>query len=178
DSFDGRRSGAIDVPRAARLGNFGDQSERNFFRAHGGTHHGIAAGAGAEFSGLRAPAGPRALVTAGVVGQAAAFDGTERAGVADCGLWFNRARSGETREGLRNARVWSNTVRGRRPLIGRKNFRRNKIARSVAVSGLGGDFRAGDRRDKAFDRSGGDREDEARSALDSERTRGVTGRRS
>src|SRR5882672_8686989 len=73
DPFDGGRRGAIDVPGAARFRNPSDESERNIFGAHGGAHDGLAAGAGAELSGLGAVPGSRALVATRIVGQAAAL---------------------------------------------------------------------------------------------------------
>jgi len=50
DSFDGGGRGAIDVSGVAGFRDHGDEPEWNFLRADGGAHHGIAAGAGAEFS--------------------------------------------------------------------------------------------------------------------------------
>src|SRR6266704_2730238 len=53
--------------------------------------HSTAAGAGAKFSGRGAAAGSRAMVAAGVVGQAPASDGTEWTGASHHRLRFDRA---------------------------------------------------------------------------------------
>src|SRR5260370_39111385 len=95
DSLNGGRRGAIDVPRAAGFRNHGDKPYRDFFRADGGAHRRLTAGAGAEFSGLRARTGPRTMGAAGNLGPAPAFDGVERKSVADCRLWIDRQGSGE-----------------------------------------------------------------------------------
>src|SRR5882762_588798 len=89
DSLHGGRRGAIDVPGAARLRNHGDKSERDILGAHGGAYDGLTAGAGAELSGLGAAAGSRALVAAGIVGQAAALDGNQWESAGDRGLHFH-----------------------------------------------------------------------------------------
>src|SRR5215472_5913823 len=90
-AFDGCRSGPTDVSRTARFGNPGDESEWRVFRADGGAHYGIAAGAGAQFSGFRTAAGSCELVAAGIVGQAATFGGNKRASASDRGLRLDRA---------------------------------------------------------------------------------------
>src|SRR5205085_3352927 len=110
DSFDGRWSGATHVSRVARRGNPSDESERRVFGAHGGTYHGLDCGARAKLSGLRAATGPRELVAAGIVGQATAFGRSEWTGAAHCGLRLDWARTGEAREGVRNACLGSNAL--------------------------------------------------------------------
>src|SRR5713226_153153 len=77
DSLDGSGRGAINVSGAAGIGNHGHEPQRNFFRADGRAHHGFASFAGAKFSRLSARTRPRAMVAAGDLGQAPAFDGAE-----------------------------------------------------------------------------------------------------
>src|SRR5580704_4492972 len=50
DSFDGSGCGAINVPGAPGFRNRGHEPERHLFRSDGRAHHGVAAGAGAQFS--------------------------------------------------------------------------------------------------------------------------------
>jgi hypothetical protein len=60
----------------------------------------MAAGAGAEFSGLGTRARPGAMGAAGNLGQAAALDGAEWESAAHRGLRLDRAGSGEAGEGV------------------------------------------------------------------------------
>src|SRR5260370_36835223 len=71
DSLDRDGRGAIDVSGVAGFRNHGDEPQRDFFRADAGGHHGVAAGAGAEFSGLGARAGPITMGDAEDLGTAA-----------------------------------------------------------------------------------------------------------
>ncbi len=69
DPFNGGGCGAVDVSGTARFRHRGDKSERNFLRADGGAHHGIAAGAGAKFSRFRAAPGKKLLGAAEIWDQ-------------------------------------------------------------------------------------------------------------
>ena len=54
DSLDSGGRSAADVSRVAGFRHRGDESQRDFFRSHGGAHDGAAAGAGAKSSRLGA----------------------------------------------------------------------------------------------------------------------------
>src|SRR5216684_2698184 len=134
------------------------------------------AGAGAELSGLGAAPGSRALVAAGIVGQAAALDGNQWQSAADRGLRIDREGSGEAGESLRDARVGRNAIRRGRPNACGKNFYRGKIARGSAGSRLCPNRRARDCGDAASHRGGGDRENETRRKVDQCGARVAAGR--
>ncbi len=98
DSFDGGGRSAADVSRVARFRHRGDESQRDFFHSHGGTHDGVAAGPGAKFSRLGAPSGSFALGAARDLGSAAAPNGVEWATPADRRIRVNRQGTGAARK--------------------------------------------------------------------------------
>src|SRR6267143_1492771 len=176
DPFDGSGRGAIDVRGATRLRNHGDESERNIFGAHGGTHNGPAAGAGEELSGLGAAPGSRALVAAGIVGQAAALDGNQWEGAADRGLRIDREGSGKTGEGVRDEHLGRDAIRGRRSGARREDFSRGEAARGFAGGRLCINRCARDCGDAASHRGGGNCENETRRKVDQRGARVAAGR--
>src|SRR6267378_1441190 len=142
----------------------------------GGDSKAVAGNASPELAGLGAAAGSRALVAAGIVGQAAALDGNQWESAGDRGLRIDREGSGKTGEGVRDERVGRDAIRGRRSGARGEDFSLGEAARRFAGGGLCINRCARDCGDEASHRGGGNCENETRRKVDQRGARVAAGR--